>query len=163
MRVSSITGLIQFFKLFTVESTEVSVLKHLKPDESPIGLTIFFLALQVPLHCLFAVWIYHIEPTFDYVHGLLIMGGIIFVHEFFYYIRDSRPWSEPDDLRNVIIESFIYLVRFIPVLAVYHFMVKTQAGEGNTTLLIVEFMLFKLASDVISHFIEGYLLKNEKS
>ena len=91
------------------------------------------------------------------------MGGVIIAYEIFYYIRDSHPWREPDDFKNVIIESGIYLVRFIPVLALYHFMVKTQAGEGNMTLLTVEFMLFKLVSDVISHCIKKYLLKNETS
>ena len=78
-----VIGLIQSFKIFSVESTSISILKHLGPNTPSISLTIFFLALQVPLNCLFAVWIYHIEPTFDYVHGLLIMGGVIFIHEFF--------------------------------------------------------------------------------
>ena len=156
-----IIGLVQSLKLFSVESTSISILEGLGPDTPSLNLTIFFSALQVPFHCLFAVWIYHIEPAFDYVHGLLIMGGVIFIHEFFNYIRNSRPWREPDDLRKVIIESGIYLIRFIPVLALYHFMVKMQAGEGNMTLLTVEFMLFKLVSDVISHFIEGCILKNK--
>jgi hypothetical protein len=157
-----IIGLIQLLKVFTVESTSATVIEYLRSDEPPIGLTICFLFLAVPFHGFFAIWIYRIDPTFDYVHGLLMMGGVIFAHEIFYYIRDSRPWREPDDLRNAIVESGIYLVRFVPVLALYHFMVKTQAGEGNMTLLTVEFMLFKLASDVISHFAEGFLLKNKK-
>jgi hypothetical protein len=158
-----IIGLIQLLKVFTVESTSATVIEYLRSDEPPIGLTICFLCLEVPLHGFFAIWIYRIDPTFDYVHGLLMMGGVIIAYEFFYYIRDSRPWREPDDFKNVIIESGIYLVRFIPVLALYHFMVKTQAGEGNMTLLTVEFMLFKLVSDVISHCIKKYLLKNETS
>ncbi|MHC5093327.1 MAG: DUF6498-containing protein [Planctomycetota bacterium] len=155
-----VIGLIQSFKVFSTESTSISVLKGLRPDTPPISLTIFFSALQIPFHCLFAVWIYNIDPTFDYANALLMMGGVIFAHELFYYIRNSRPWREPEDLKNVIVESGIYLVRFVPVLALYHFMVKTQAGEGNITLLTLEFMLFKLASDVISHCIKGYLLKN---
>ena len=158
-----VIGLIQSFKVFSTESTSISVLKGLGSDTPPISLTIFFSALQIPFHCLFAVWIYSIDPTFDYAHALLMMGGVILAHELFYYIRDSRPWGEPDDLMNVITESGIYLVRFVPVLALYHFMVKTRVGEGNMTLLTVEFLGFKLASDVISYYVEGYLLKKEKS
>jgi hypothetical protein len=158
-----VIGLIQSFKVFSTESTSISVLKGLGPYTPPISLTLFFSALQIPFHCLFAVWIYSIDPTFDYAHALLMMGGVIFAHELFYYIRDSRPWREPEDLKNVITESGIYLVRFVPVLALYHFIFKTQGAKGSMTFLTVEFMLFKLASDVISHFIESYLLKNKKT
>lgn len=81
----------------------------------------------------------------------------------FFYLRDSHPWSEPEDLRDAIIESGIYFLRFIPLVALYYFLIKKAVGEGNKTLLTVEFMLFKLASDVISYFIGEYLLKNERS
>ncbi|MFZ9012032.1 MAG: hypothetical protein ACO20W_09100, partial [Anaerohalosphaeraceae bacterium] len=123
-------------------------------DKIEGGLAVFFLALQS-----FSIWIYCIEPAFDYVHGLLVMGAIILPHELFLYLRDSRPWYEPDDLKNALIENGIFLFRFVPIIALYHFIVKTQAGEWNMTLLTVEFMLFKLASDVIIFFIEGHLLK----
>jgi hypothetical protein len=157
-----IIGILQSIKVFATEATTISFLRFLAPNTPSMCLTIFFSALQVPFHCFFAFWIYRLDPTFDYVHGLLVMGGVIVAYELFNYMRNSRPWSEPDDLRNVIIESGIYLVRFIPVLGLYHFMVKTQAGEGNMTLLTVEFMLFKFASDVISHIVERSLLKGRK-
>ena len=126
-----------------------------------LGLGSFFLTIQFFLQAFFAIWIYCIEPAFDYVHGLSVMGAIILTRELFFYLRDSHPWDEPDDLRNALIENGIFLLRFVPVIAVYHFIVKTLSGEWNMTLLTVEFMLFKLASDVIIFFIEGRLLKKD--
>jgi hypothetical protein len=156
-----IIGLIQFFKLFSTEITSFTVVDRAMAKEPNVLLTILFFALQIPFHVFFAVWIYHIEPTFDYVHGLLVMGAIILAHEMFFYLRDSRPWSEPEDLRDVIIESGIYFLRFIPLIAFYYFLVKKAIGEGNKTLLTVAFMLFKLVSDVISHLVEKSLVERE--
>lgn len=133
----------------------------IEADLVELSLGSFFLTLQFFLQAFFAIWIYCIEPAFDYTHGLLVMGAIILVHEIFFYLRDSRPWVEPDDLRNALIENGIFLLRFVPMIALYHFMVKTFSGEWNMTLLTVEFMLFKLASDVIIFFIEGHLLKKD--
>lgn len=158
-----IIGIIQCFKLFSEEITSFSVVDRAMAKEPNILLTLLFFALQIPFHFFFALWIYHIEPTFDYVHALLAMGAIIAAHEMFFYLRDSHPWSEPEDLRDAIIESGIYFLRFIPLVALYYFLIKKAVGEGNKTLLTVEFMLFKLASDVISYFIGQYLLKNERS
>jgi len=155
-----IIGLLQSLKVLSTESTSVSVLKYLG-HAPPINLTLCFLLLQVPFHAFFALWIYYIEPGFDYVHGLLVMGAIIVAHELFFYLRDSRPWSEPDDLKNVIIESGIYFLRFVPLIALYHFMIMTQAGRRNKTLLIAEFMLFKMVSDVTANLIGERLLKRD--
>lgn len=155
-----IIGILQSFKVFATEVTTISFLEHLAPNTPPMCLTILFFALQIPFHCFFAFWIYHIDPTFDYVHGLLVMAGIILIHEIFCYLRNSRPWSEPDDIKNVIVESGTYFLRFLPVIALFYLMIKTQAGKGNKTLLTAGFMSFKLLSDVVSHFIGIHLFKN---
>ena len=119
----------------------------------------FLLVSQFVLQIIFAIWIYSIEPAFDYVHGLLVMGVIILTPEIFIYLRDSCPWDEYklEDLRNALIENGILLLRFVPMIAIYHFIVKALSGEWNMTLLTVEFMLIKLAIDVIVFFIEGRL------
>ena len=41
-----------------------------------------------------------------------------------------------------------------------HFIFKTQGAKGSMTFLTVEFMLFKLVTDVISYFIGEHLLKH---
>ena len=76
-------GVIQLFKVFSVEVTSFSVLKPLGPGEAPLSLTVAFLILQVPLHFFFAIWIHRINPMFDYVHGLLMIGGVIIAYDFF--------------------------------------------------------------------------------
>ncbi len=48
-----IVGLIQLLKVFSVESTSATVIDYLRSDEPPIGLTICFLCLEVPLHGFF--------------------------------------------------------------------------------------------------------------
>lgn len=156
-----IIGIIQFFKLFSEEVTSFSVVDRAMAREPNVLLTFLFFTLQIFFHSFFALWICHIEPSFDYVHGLLAMGAIIFAHEMFFYLRDSRPWDEPEDLRDVIIESGIYFFRFIPLIALYYFLVKKAVGEGNKTFLTLVFMAFKLVSDVISHLIERALIERE--
>ena len=156
----------QLIWLYWCEGVFVGLCRALKllsirPDLVEGGLGSFFLTLQFFLQAFFAIWIYCIEPAFDYVHGLLVMGAIILAYEIFFYLRDSRPWDIPDDSRNALIENGIILLRFVPMIALYHFIVKTLSGEWNMTLLTVEFMLFKLASDAIIFFIEGCLLKKD--
>ena len=156
-----VIGLIQFFKLFSEEITSFTAIDRAMSKKPNVVLTILFFTLQIPFHVFFAVWIYHIEPSFDYAHGLLMMAVVIFAHEMFFYLRDSRPWSEPEDLRDVIIESGIYFLRFIPLIALYYFMIKKGVSEGNKTLLTMVFMLFKLVSDVILHLVEKSLIERE--
>jgi hypothetical protein len=155
-----IIGGLLILKVSYIHITSVELLKKKHEGGTDLTGTIapLILAGQSAVHIVLAHWIYCLDPKFDYAHTLSVMGAVIFGQRIFYYFRDSHPWEEPDDLKNVTIESCIYLVRFIPVLALYHYMIKTQAGEGNMTLFTVEFMLFKLASDVIAHFIEGRLV-----
>ena len=158
-----VIGLFRALKLLSMDNFSQN---NSLQDEIEGGLASFFVALQVFLQiflqAFFAIWLYYIEPAFDYVHALLVMAPIILPREIFFYLRDSRPWDEPDDLRNALIENGIFLLRFVPMIALYHFIVKKLSGEWNMTLLTVEFMLFKLASDVIIFFIESRLPKKEK-
>lgn len=158
-----IIGSLLSLKIISLSFTSIEFLKRQRDGEFSFAdfFSVILVCGQIPLHIIIVKWIYSINPKFDYSYTLAVMGSIILGKEIFLYFRDSRPWEESGKDVRITLHSCIFFIRFIPVLALYHYLAKTKAGEDNMTLLTIEFMLFKFASEVIAYFIEGYIRKKD--
>jgi hypothetical protein len=159
-----IIGSLLTMKFLTMSLTSIECLKRQRDREFSFAdfFSGIFVYGQVPLHIIIVKWIYSINPRFDYSYTLAVMGSIILGKEIFLYFRDSHPWEEPGDDARITLHSCMFFIRFIPVLALYHYLAKTKAGEDNMALLTIEFTLFKFASEVIAYLIEGYIRKRDR-